>query len=775
MSKRSSRRKRKERQKKLEARLTAVVLTEQGLKAFQQADYDEAIKTWEQAGRKPNAPDTVSAALAEAYFRRAISRLAPRLADLWQATQLHPDESRYRYHLALAHHHQGELAQAEPLYRQLLDESFQRAALPLAQLLVEQKKAVAKDPVWTHLSQHEQTQLAAAEALITQKASTLHRPAEQALDPPWDGLIALVLDDQATAQQKLQAHTQQAAHPLSQAVARYYLGVLAAEAGQPEAAWQHWQAAQAAGLNSRHLRQNLARLAYEQALQAQQAGKPQQAAELLGQVQPGEVAKSDLKAFQRQLNLESGYTAAQNEKWQQAIIYWEKAEKDGDDSRKLIYNLALAYQKMERFRDSAEYWRTLLRRRPRKDDHPDALTDKQVARIWQNVAENYSRAGEYEEAIKTYKNAVKWAPNNIDVRLKLVEAYQTEGRWQAAENELNRILEKDPNHVPALTMLAESYSDSYWPGQARKIWQRILELEPQNPVARQQLAHSFEIEGARLSQWGQYQQAINIFQEGLKHVPNNQRLLAIMGGTFADWGKMKQTRNYLEQARVVNPNDLSTLHTIFLVWLEHGTPEDVQQTIEQAKAVTTPVPGAFFLDLAEHCHEYGDDKHCRQLLEYTEQRYPDNENTLIGIALAYLELDDNRRAVPILRGILNKNPDHVEANIQLGLAYYYMEQNRLAQRHWKTAESQARKNHDQLMLHRIKLMRDELLYGKAPPSNPIEMLLSLPPQVREQLLKTAPPEVAEVLRNMGPEELEMLFSIAGGFDDEFFDEDDFIL
>ncbi len=146
---------------------------------------------------------------------------------------------------------------------------------------------------------------------------------------------------------------------------------------------------------------------------------------------------------------------------------------------------------------------------------------------------------------------------------------------------------------------------------------------------------------------------------------------------------------------------------------------------------------------------------------------------LIGIAVAYLDLDEDRRALPILRRILGKNPNHIEANIQLGLTYYYMNQNRLAQRHWKTAESQARKNNDQLILHRIKLMKDELLHGKAPPSNPIEMLLNLPPQVREQLLKTAPPEVAEVLRNMSLEEMEMLFKIADGFDDEFFDEDDF--
>jgi len=774
MSKRSSRRKRKERQKKLDTRLTADILAQQGLKAFQQADYDGAIKTWEQARRKPNTPDTLPAALAEAHFRRAINSPAPRLADLQQAVQLRPTDKCYRYHLALAYHRQGELTQAEPIYRKLLSESFQRVALPLAQLLVEQKKAVTQDPVWAQLSRHEQTQLIAAESLITRKGeATLRHLAQQPLDPLWAGLIAVALNDKALARQKLQKHIEQAAHPLSQAVARYYLGALEAATGQTEAAWQQWQAAQAAGLSSHHLRQNLAALAYEQAFQAQQAGKPYQAAEFLEQVQLDKLANGEVKVFQQQLNLDLGYAAAQKEQWPEAVIHWEKAEKNGDDSRKLVYNLALAYQKVERYRDSAEYWRALLRRRPRKSDHPDALTEPQVARIWQNIAENYSKVGDYEEAITTYKNAVKWAPDNIDLRLKLVETYQQEGRWQAAENELNRILEKDPNHIPALTLLAESYSESYWSGRARQIWLRILELEPQNPVVRQQLAHSYVAEGSRLSQWRMYQQAINIYQEGLKHVPNSQQLLVMIGGTYADWGKMKQARDYLEQGRAVNPNDLSTLHTIFLIWLEHKSIKDVQQTFEHAQAVTTPVPGAFFLDLAEHCDEYDQDKLGRQILDYTAQRYQDDDNVLVGVAIAYLDQEEDRRAVPLLRRVLEKNPNHIEANIQLGLAYYSMNQNRLAERHWHTAQNQARKNNDHLILHRIKLMKDELLYGKAPPSNPLEMLRNLPPQVREQLLKTAPPEVAEILRDMSPGEMDILLNMAAAFGDDFLDEDDF--
>jgi tetratricopeptide (TPR) repeat protein len=776
MSKRSSRRKRRQKQKKLEARLDATTLAQEGRKAFHQTDYDQAIKLWEQAKRKPNPPDALMAALAEAYFRRAVDDPTPRLPDLEQAANLQPADNRYRYHLALAYHRQGELSQAERLYRQLLAESpcFERAAAPLAQLLLEQKKAITKDPVWTKLDSTQQAQLATAEALLKNKAeATLRQLARKRLDPLWGGLAAVTLNDEVGARQQLQVvlDTSSETHPLLRSVARYYLGVLAATAGQPEAALEYWQTARSEGLNSRHLQRNLSALAYKQALEAQQAGRPHRAVELLEQVEPGQATA--LQAFQQQLNLELGYAAAQEGNWQQAVAHWEEAEQHGDDSRKLIYNLALGYQNVKRHRDAAEYWRSLLRRRPRKADHPDALTDQQVARIWQNVAENYSQAGDYDEAIKTYKNAVKWAPKNIDLRLNLVEAYQAEGRWQAAENELNRILDKEPDHIPALILLGESYGQGYWPGRARQIWLRILKLEPQHPVARQQLAHSYVIEGSRLSQWGMYPQAINIYQEGLNHAPNSQQLLVMMGGTYADWGKMKQARDYLEQARAANPDDLSTLHTIFLIWLGHNSAKAARQTFEHARAVTAPVPGTFFLDLAEHCYEYDEPELSRQILEYTEQQYPNNEVVLVGTAVGYLNLDEDRRAVSILRRVLQKNATNIEANIQLGLVYYSKDQSRLAKRHWQTAESQARKNDDHATLHRIKLMKDELLYGKTPPRNPLEMLATLSPEAREQLLSTAPPEIANILRDMSPLEMEMLLDMAAGFDDEFIDEDDF--
>ncbi len=779
MSKRSSRRKRKQRQKKQKVRLTAPVLIQRGLTAFQQANYDVAIKDWEQARQKPSASETIAAPLAEAYFRRAMTAAQPRLTDLQQAAKLQPADHVYRYHLALAHHRMGELAPAESGYRRLLAETppFKRAAVPLAQLLIDQKKSATKDPVWNELSPEEQRQLVAAEALVRNKAaSTLQGLVEAPLHPLWHGLLAIALNDKETAQQNLQSLVDASSelHPLARGVACYYLGVLAAEAGQTEAALAHWQAARSGGLNSAHLRKNLSALAYERALKEQQAGQPQKAIELLEQVQAGSL-NADLKDFYHQLNLDLGYAAAQQDNWQQALAYWQKAEQAGDDSRKLIFNLALAYQKQEEYWKSAEYWRTLLRRRPRKAGHPDALTDQQVARVWQNIAENYSKAGEYEESVKTYKNAVKWAPDNLDLRLKLVEAYQSEGRWQAAENELNRILEKDPDNIRALTLLAESYSDDYSPTRARDIWLRILELEPKNPIARQQLAHSYVEQGSRFTQWGQYQTAINILEEGLKYVPDNQRLLVMMGGAYADWGKLKQARQYLDQARTVNPNDLQTLHTIYQIWLYNESKPDLQQTFEHIKAVTDPIPGGFFLDLFHQCYEHDYEEEGEKLLKFAEEKYADDIDILVGVAAGYSILEQENSAMAILRRVLKKNPTHIEANIQLGILYHDMGQTRLAKRHWEKAESQASKENDPMALYKIKLTKDEYLYNKPPPTNPLEMLRDLPPQVRDELLKTAPPEIAALLRDMDPNMLDILLSMGGGlddFDDDFFFDDD---
>ena len=776
MSKRSRRQKRAKQQRKKGARLTGPVLTDQGIRAFKQSDYTAAIRAWEAAQRKPDVSPQLPVLLAEAYFRWGVSGSAQRNADLEKAVELQPADSRYRFHLALTYHQQGKLGQAQTLYRQLLAEElpYERAAFPLAQLLIQQKKPLSKDSVWGHLDEEQRAELAIIEALARKKArSTLARQSSDLLPELWQGLRAIALQDHTVAQHHLQAALEQTGEQpsLAGAVIRYYLGVIAANAGQFEQAFAHWEQAQANGFDAPHLRRNLAVAAYHQAIQEQQAGHPEQAAQLLDLVNDQQSVNGKLAEFKQQLHWELGYAAAQKQEWEQALHHWQAVEAAGSDDRKLLFNLALAYQKADQPFEAAQHWRQLLRRRPRKADHPDALTDQQVARIWQNVAENYSMAGEYEEAITTYRTALKWAPENLDLRLKMVDALQTEGRWQAAENELNRILKKDPDNVPALTLLAESYSNDFFPDRASETWQRVLTLEPQNPVARQQLAGLYENRGLMYTRWGNYDQALETLKEGLSLVPDSVSLIIALGGVYADIDELEQARSHFEQALTLDPDNLSSLFIIFLIWLENESEPDLQETFERIKTFPRSIPFSFFSDLLEHCSDANESGWVDTILAYLDTQYQHDDDALVELAFEYKARGYDSKAVSILRRVLSHNSKHITANIRLGSIYYEMGQTRLGKRHWDKAERQAKIENDIMSLNELRMIKDYLIHGRSFPRSPLEMILNMTPDLKEELLRTAPPEVAELLRDMGSDELAALFANMG-LDDDYYDDDD---
>ncbi|MDX1521178.1 MAG: tetratricopeptide repeat protein [Anaerolineae bacterium] len=785
MSKRSSRRKRRQQKQKQEAKLTGPVLTRRGLTAFNQANYDAAIADWEQAQHKKDAPPKLNAALAEAYFRRAVVSPNAGLSDLKQAVRLRLDVPRYQYHLGLAHHRLGDLDQAEPIYRNLLAASppYERAAQPLAQLLIDKGTPLAKDGVWERLAPPVRTQLTAAEALVRQKAtSTLEKLAQTDLQPLWQGFIALALGEVSAAQNCLQAALDTDDLPPGPAgVVNYYLGVIAAKTGRVEAAEQQWRTAQAQGFATDALRRNLGLVTYRQLLAEQQAGRQGQALELLDQINRPRSIGVDPVALRRQLNWEAADAAAQKGDWEQALAAWQTVENLGDDSRGLSFNLALALQKSGRHWEAAEQWRALLRRRPRKPDHPDYLSDEQVVRIWQNVADNYGQAGDYEEAITTYKTAIKWGPNNLDLRMRLVDALQAEGRWQAAENELNRILEKKPDHVPAMLALAESYADDYWAKhQARDLLLRALELEPQNPIARQQMAFFIEQESMNDLYWGRGDKALETLEEGLALLPNNQRLHLVMGTVYFTLQEFDDGRRAFEKALAVNPNDLQTLYTIFMSWLKADSQTDINQTLARIKAVPGLIPGDFFLDLIAQCMDFDRHDLANELIDFTEARYRDDIEVVLSLSSLFRELEQAKRALALVRHVIKDHPDHAEANIELGVIYFELDQVRLAKRHWQKAEEQAKKVNDQMLLYQIKTVRDVMLHGKQPPQSMGQILQQMPPELRQQMIEDAPPEIREMLRDMPPDMIDMLINAAMGggeldpsaFIDDLFDFDD---
>ncbi len=272
-----------------------------------------------------------------------------------------------------------------------------------------------------------------------------------------------------------------------------------------------------------------------------------------------------------QIHQHLGYQAALASQWDQAQNHWQTAVELDSSSFRLAYNLALIHERKENYLAAGETWREALRRRPRRADHPDAITDEQVARLWQRSADAYRKAGQFDEANRVYQQAIKWSPENLDVRLAMADGLLLEGRIQAAQNELERILERNPEHIPALIRMGEVLfrSDSWWVRvRAPRYWERALKLQPANLQARQALAEWY-IDQAEIDySWDRFAEAIEDYQKALEYQPRRCADLLLSCQLFHSFRRVwKRRRHTSDQAFEHAGDDLDVLDEILSGWI----------------------------------------------------------------------------------------------------------------------------------------------------------------------------------------------------------------
>ncbi|RLC65160.1 MAG: hypothetical protein DRI48_07015, partial [Chloroflexi bacterium] len=380
--------------KRSRKRQSSTALLRNGLRYFKKGNYSQAIETWERVAQQ--TPDmTPTSALAQAYFRRGLKRLYDQesahpqggLSDLRRAVELRADDPCYTYHLGLALHRQGEVDQAIRAYRAVRQnggEFADRVAYPLAVALLQCGEDPTDDSVWSALTEEER-------AMLSQVGTFRRRPYTLSPDAPllWRGLAALDVGEHEEALSAFNRilENEDSTNPMEQRLIHYYLGVLAAQREDWDTARHEWNTAHAAGLTLPRLTENLGeayhRLAEERLMDGDVEGA-------LAAAQEARRHKPDSNSLQElisQTNQRLAYQAASAGRWDVAHEHWEKADAAEGGSFRLAYNLALAHEKAEEFVAAAEKWREALRRRPRSDDHPDAIDDEQVAMLWRRAAE----------------------------------------------------------------------------------------------------------------------------------------------------------------------------------------------------------------------------------------------------------------------------------------------------------------------------------------------------------------------------------------------------
>ena len=711
-------------------RQSSMALRRNGLSAFEQRDYSKAIEAWERVRRQ--TPDMLPAsALAEAYFRRGLHllyetrALQAGLDDLKQAVDLQPDDARTIYHLGLAAHHQGRLDDAIRHYhavRQSAGDHGRRAAYPLALALLQQREDPAQTSVWDSLEDEERAML--------QEVSAFRRRPYTVSDRaplPWQAIAALDDGDEERAIAALQQALEGAAGPVERQLTHYYRGILAARNEDWEEALRAWNASRAAGLKMERLEENLQE-AYHRLAEARLERGDVEGALLAGEeaLRYGSTYPS-LEGLVSHAHQRLAHRAVSDGRWAEARKHWEAADAAEEGGFRLAYNLALAHEHSEDFLAAGERWREALRRRPRSDDHPDALTDDQVARLWQRAAEAYTKAGEFNEAVQVYRNAVKWNPERLEARLALSEALLLNGQSEAAENELQRILDRDPDNIPALLRMGEVVHTSWhwWMGSPVGYWERVLELDPGNAVARQLLVDFYQDEAENALRWGNYERALRMYEEALSTWPGNARVSAAMGALYVRLDEYERAQSHIERALRNASDDLTVYEQIIRAWLDVYDLDEAWRVMKEAEVRIDSVPYEFYIAQASYCIDYAEDAVPLWLDRAVEQAPPDAPvlerigemaamNGALDLAREYLE-----RAI-------EANQESGEAYLLLGIVALQQGDTVTAQIRWSDALKIARRTDDEELMEQVEQAR---------------------------FMFHAPPELLDLIEQYGPEAL----------------------
>ena len=592
---------------------------ERGWDAFNAARFGEAIKFWERAARHLPA---LTPALAEAYFRRALApTTAPdqQILDLQRATALVPNDARYYYHLGLAHHRRGDLGTALTAYEIASAANPQPRGLAFTLTLAKLEADPNADiSAITGMSELEREMIEMLARLL--RGDTLPKRAStswfksiltkfsgaDATLALWRGLGCLLAEDDAAAQEALNAASRLSAH--GEALKHYYLGTLAARRGDWSAATISWRQAHARGLATPWLRENLAAVHLPNAIAAAQSQNWQAALEHARAALQANPASADAAQIAVIALDRLARAAARASQWSQAAAHWNEASQvvRGTEGRIIWHNLAIASEMSGAWAQAATAWRELLRLKPRgkkKDSSTNSgFTDAHWNWIRKRATQDLQKAGRLGEAIALMKQKIKATPNDLAARMELVDALLANQQETAARNELQRILQIDSQYRDARLKLAEWHAARHEWFAAETEMRLILEQEPANETARKQIAILMLERGRSLHADGRVAAGRDVFEQALKYAPNNADIYIDLGRADLDLGQFDRARQDFDLAYNHGVKQISTHEQVARCWAFAHNLAEVKKAITRAEREIEPNP-LFYVHTGLACLE----------------------------------------------------------------------------------------------------------------------------------------------------------------------------
>lgn len=717
--------------------------------------------------------------LTEAHFRIATESTKDLcLYHLTEAIKLTPEESRLHFYLAITLLHIGNFDEAIKEFNFVSLKEPNRPFLNyLKQLAL---LAKGKKIELNQLALLESNTLKMVSSILFGTTNNQLLPTDETLgvlQEFWHLLLDMKQNDSAAPVLELQQIVNKGGYKKHiSSILDYYHGVAALRADKKDIARSAWAKAKSNGFIEQHLVLNQNYFSLEQLVSLAKEEKWQELINTINSL-PNKTKELDIvKELAGFAHYYLGYKVAEEGKWEMAARHWRKASEQNNSCR-LSQNLALAEEALENWVDAAEAWRDMLKRRSRKVNTANYLSDSQVAAIWKRAAECYKKTKDIdfiEECATCLKNALKYAENDLELRIEIVDTLKANDQDKAAQNELKRILAIAPNNVDALLRLGEVALESYNIDGAIKIWKHILSIDPKNKNAKEALASSYEEKAEHITP---AKERVVFLESALKDLPEHPGLLLLLAKATDYVKGEKAAIEIFLRAYKAAIKDIEQIGTIFheLVHIKSAGAEIEKLMLEiSERPEASPRFWVSQGNAALNCQlgiEWGQTffDHAIKLSEKTK----DEISTLVDVCVAMYSKKTKPKDLEALKSyyvsrIERDFPNKGLIEFLKGVDAANIKQNaKEAQRFFKEAKQKAIKANETKVVERIKTF-EELL-------NEQTMRRSLFDDVPEQLLErlmsrfpNGPPKNLSKLSLQDREDIMRFMELMGELPDEIF-------
>ncbi len=745
--------------------LAAETPRERGLRLFKMGKYGEAIQQWSALDLEGDAP--LRTALAEAHFRRFVTSRHPvgaDRADLDRALQLSPDDGRVHYQFALAFHRSGDLQGAEVQYARAEELGYQGRGAGMARALaqLEYHPDLALDSLpW--LDAKDRAALVPVAALVQGRPEEVpapEGPEPSSTDPSglWAGLAALMGTDYANARARLTLPSGRHLPGEAEAVRAFYYGLAATAAGDVAAgleAWRHGAVAHGpaslvarardaeAALQGTQISAWLASGEWEKVLDAAYTT-------LATHHNDTRSLRLALVALHRlaRRDADAGNWASAAEFWYQLLELLEKHPELGP-VEPVWKNYALASEGAQLWDEAADSWADVLSSLPKRETRKQASgggPSLAQQRDWlrRRILDDYRRAGNPDEAIKYFKQAVKADPDNLDLRLEMASALLANEQEVAARNEANRILARDPKHVDAQLLLVQIHTLRHEFHLAEQILRKVVKQAPEHVPARKALAAFLLSRGTNLFNANRIREAAIVYREALEVEPENLTVRVYLSEAELI---LKQKPAALERIEaILQENSFEGYGLVFDMWMRQEDFAAAKAVVERAQASGVGT-WEFKIEAGARCLEHSAppsmpgyvappptpekarlEKWGEELIEQGIAESPD-PGAALQLAIEAVGPMQIRRVVQYARRKVDLNPMDPQEYLSLATFQAMSGETARAKTTLRTAESLARKQGNSALTQQLFEMRRDMDSGMMEMLGP---MLALGPDALEE-------------------------------------------